>query len=83
MSQKLSKSNQTPRKPGWNLAPAWAKFLTLDFDGEWCWHEMEPWVVEWMSGWSSNGNQTHAATESDPDVVSQWRTSLDIRTVID
>ena len=29
-------------KPDWSTAPFWAKWLTMDGDGLWQWHEKEP-----------------------------------------
>lgn len=39
-------------KPSWSDAPEWAKYLAMDKDGWWWWHELEPkitFVEEWIS----------------------------------
>lgn len=29
-------------KPDWNEAPGWARFVAMDSNGDWYWHEAEP-----------------------------------------
>jgi len=31
-------------KPDWKDAPEWAKWLSMDEDGEWWWYENEPYT---------------------------------------
>lgn len=81
MAHKFSKSRQTKRKPSWAAAPGWARWLALEKDGEWCWHETEPEIDSWCTGWMSDGQSTHAATEVDPDVIAGWKTSCEERSV--
>lgn len=40
-------------KPDWKDAPGWAKYLAMDENGEWYWHEYDPFLVGpfWMNLW--------------------------------
>lgn len=44
----------------WANAPWWAKFRTMDADGTYGYHELEPRAVE--DGWISNGRVDYEGT---------------------
>lgn len=81
--KKLSKSMQGDRKPSWDVAPEWASFIAMDKDGEWCWHETEPYLDHWEYVWCSDGNQTHASTEINPEKILEWKESVERRPCAD
>lgn len=35
--------------------PEWANFIAMDEDGEWYWHELEPYIPIGKSYWKSGG----------------------------
>ena len=60
-------------KPGWKDAPEWAKYLAMDEDGGWWWHENRPTRDGYLS-WYSNGKREYCDLE-----VPSWRDSLEER----
>ena len=56
-------------KPTWNTAPGWAQYLAMDQDGEWFWHEHEPYTAE--EEWLSEGRCER--------VLGNWDESLEPR----
>jgi hypothetical protein len=38
-------------KPSWVDAPAWAKWLSQDSDGEWFWHSEKPTIPDGKKAW--------------------------------
>jgi hypothetical protein len=61
-------------KPDWKGAPEWARFLAMDFYGEWWWFENEPELGNevWLD---LTGGRFEEASDSDP----YWRESLERR----
>ena len=51
-------------KPSWDDAPEWAKFVAMDFDGEWYWHETRPTYCK--GEWHSDGIVVNCGFSIDP-----------------
>lgn len=50
-------------KPSWDDAPEWARFLTVDQDGEWFWREFDPEHSSFGPWWESEGRKELAVIE--------------------
>lgn len=51
-------------KPDWKDAPEWARWLTMDADGTWCWFEFEP--ISSRGVWAALGGYHKEAGISEP-----------------
>lgn len=60
-------------KPDWKDAPEWGKFVAMDRDGVWYWHENDP--EPRIHDWASNGRMRRATDTSRAD----WLTAMEPR----
>lgn len=60
-------------KPDWDEAPPWARFLTMDKDGMWRWHQLPPNTYD--DAWQSGGMMKFAGWQ---DIV-DWETLMEKR----
>lgn len=49
-------------KPDWKDAPEWAKYLAMDSDGEWNWHEFQPRQSRHGTHWRNHGLKEFVAS---------------------
>ncbi len=62
-------------KPDWKDAPGWANYLAMDANGNWFWHEDEPYKSN-LHDWLSRGMSRMASTI---EVSPQWDLTLEHR----
>lgn len=61
----------TPR-PDWNDAPEWARWLAMDYNGNWYWYKNEPKTTACFLFWDAPGDTQGAK-------IRGWRLSLEQR----
>lgn len=59
-------------KPDWKDAPSWARYLAMDKNGDWFWHEYEPSISD--NYWTSDGYMRFAVPDN-----SHWKTACEER----
>lgn len=64
-------------KPDWKDAPEWAKYLSMDEDGEWYWFENKPAIFGdlWRTHHESDGKYCRSTDVSRVN----WKESLEPR----
>lgn len=59
-------------RPEWSKAPPWAKYIAMDRDGVWFWHENEPTLGS--RDWQSMGQISFAGEDA-----FNWKTTMEER----
>lgn len=60
--------------PEWRFAPSWANYMAQDCDGDYFWHELDPYTR--LGEWQSNGLRQYAGVH---DVYVDWKQTLERR----
>lgn len=60
-------------KPDWKDAPEWARYVAMDSDGRWAWHEEKPHMYSGL--WESRARVRYVEFQEPP----EWRDSLERR----
>jgi hypothetical protein len=70
-------------KVNWSVLPAWARFVAMDNDGQWCWfparpeqHEDEKWVFDDPDDTSMDDFYGYIPASHAPTFSGDWKDSL-------
>lgn len=63
------------KKPSWENAPPWAKYLAQNDDGQWFWYELKPSISLTMGYFFAESGGEYEEVE----YASDWEDSLEKR----